>query len=125
MKTIIRLLMSALVAAGTTMFLLLRYSDVELSELVADVRSSHPRNNDGPRASASPKITPAARSSSTAYVPSRTVEHKQRYLDYDKLSRDIESISATLERFNDMLAKQVNKMKGRSPGRAAEGQDGT
>ena len=125
MKTILRILLSALVAAGTTMFLMLRYSDIELSEVVAEVRSAQPKNDIGTVASSSQMTTPAERASSPTHSPLRMESRKQRYLDYDKLSSDIESISSTLERFNDMLGEQVDKLKGGSSAKKTEALDGT
>ena len=115
-KMIFVIMISIIVSACTTVLLMMRYSSTIVSEPVMDIKTVQVMANGiavAPEAESTCDIDLHAIGQNDKVT---TVDLKSsdeiRYFDYNKLNSDLDRISMALERFNKLLSKEVQRLKG-------------
>jgi len=111
-KTILIIMVSASVSAGTAIAVMMRYSNAvpsyqtfknDLSQKPNDEILSNPIGNEA--ASVVQKDDPET-------ATRCTTDPRLKYFDYGRLIQDLKHVSDTLESFNSLLAKEIDRLKG-------------
>ena len=91
-RKLFTMLLAMIVSATTTMGILMRYSNITLSDIskLAKAESTWTNDND-----------------SYAII---NQQESRKYVDMEKLSKDMNYISATVSNVNEFISEQINKI---------------
>ena len=111
-KMILIMLLSAIVAAGTTVAVMMRYSNVVPSYQTVKNDLSIKANQRASLEIVAAGLMHVAESEHPDDTPSSSQGTQEpKYFDYDRLLQDLDQITDTLEKFNHLLTKEINRLK--------------
>ena len=115
-RTILIIVISVASSTATTVLLMFRYTKpIEIStayEGTAISQQVGPEQHSAASIEAMAEtLAPGQEQSVEKHASAQTQPDVPRYFDYALLSKDIETFSATVSRFNEILSREIQKLK--------------